>query len=93
VIICPGCDLPLPKCECDEHPALAKPQFSGETPTLDMPLEPGQRVIWSRYNADGVLIERVPATVQGTRSKTVKIIEDGAVRPAWVKRHNLRVIR
>lgn len=81
-IICPGCELMIRLCECDETPEL-------KLPTPPTGFQPGQKARWRRYDRTTGTASHIDVEVMQLRGDRVKVSTDKRRRPVWVKAHNL----
>ncbi len=90
VIICPGCELPLPECECNEYPPLKSSKAAAVTPATNMDPEPGETVLWIRRNRDKDVIDRMHVEVLEIVGQQVRVKAPTAKKPITVRRHNIQ---
>ncbi len=90
VIICPGCELPLPECECDAHPPLRPSKAEAVVPVANMNPEPGETVLWIRRNKEKQVIDRMHVEVLEVIDKKVRIKAPVHKKPQLVYRHNIQ---
>ncbi len=81
-LICPGCELMIRLCECDEQPA-PKPAVA---PTG---FYPGQKAVWHRWGFGMDVAELINVEVVDIRGDKVKVSTSKRRRPVWIKANNL----